>query len=107
MPRKIPVQFRDLVFLVFMTVLMGVTISGIMTVWHGSGGSSFAVAWLWSFARTYVIVLPTVLIVGPIARRLTAAVTAAPTEPSVDHEAGKSSGPAQEPCAPAQSGGRA
>lgn len=46
MPRKIPVQFRDLVFLVFMTVLMGVTISGIMTVWHGSGGSSFAVAWL-------------------------------------------------------------
>lgn len=75
--RKIPGRYRDLAFMLIMTVLMGLVISGVRTAWQGHGDRPFLLAWLVAFASTYVIVLPTVLVVGPIARRITAAVTEA------------------------------
>ena len=71
----IPARYRDLVFIFLMTIQMGLSISGVMTLWNGWTGR-FVVVWLTAFARTYVIVIPTVLIVISIARRLTAAIVA-------------------------------
>lgn len=71
----IPARHRDLVFVFIMTIMMGLSISGIMTAWNGWAGS-FVLAWLTAFGKTYVIVVPTVLVVMPIAKRLTAAIVA-------------------------------
>lgn len=73
----IPARHRDLVFMFVMTILMGLSISGIMTAWNGWEGS-FLAAWLTAFARTYVIVVPTVLLVMPVARRLTSLIVEDP-----------------------------
>ncbi len=74
----IPARYRDLVFIFVMTILMGLSISGVMTLWNGWTGR-FVVVWLTAFAKTYVIVVPTVLIVMPIARRITAVLVAEST----------------------------
>lgn len=74
----VPARFRDQVFMFFMTLLMGLSISAIMTWWNGGWQGPFVFAWLRGFARTYVVIVPTVLVVMPIAKRLTATVVAPP-----------------------------
>lgn len=74
----IPARYRDYVFIFVMTILMGLSISGIMTFWNGWSGG-FLLTWIKAFARTYVIVVPTVLIVMPIAKRLTAILVQPPS----------------------------
>ena len=76
----IPARHRDLVFMFLMTILMGLSISGLMTAWNGWDGP-FVAAWLTAFARTYVIVVPTVLLVMPVARRLTSLLVDEPAAP--------------------------
>lgn len=43
-------RYRDLAFMLIMTVLMGLVISGVMTAWHGHGDRPFLLAWLTAFA---------------------------------------------------------
>jgi Protein of unknown function (DUF2798) len=66
---------RDtIIMMILMTIMMGLVLSGVFT-WQAVGFSpGFVEAWLSRFAKTYVIVLPTVLVVLPIARRLTAKI---------------------------------
>jgi hypothetical protein len=75
----LPARYRDLVFVVIMTVMMGLSISGIMTAWNGWSGR-FVAAWLVAFGRTYVIVVPTLVVVLPVAKRLTALLVAGESE---------------------------
>jgi uncharacterized membrane-anchored protein YitT (DUF2179 family) len=65
-------SFRDtLIMMVLMTIMMGLSLSCVFT-WQAMGfGPEFVGIWLSRFVQTYVIVLPTVLIVSPIARWLT------------------------------------
>jgi Protein of unknown function (DUF2798) len=63
---------RDtVIMMILMTIMMGLALSGVFT-WQAIGfGPGFVETWLSRFTKTYVIVLPTVLIVSPIARWLT------------------------------------
>jgi uncharacterized membrane-anchored protein YitT (DUF2179 family) len=65
-------KFRDtLIMMILMTILMGLSLSFVFN-WQAMGfGPGFIATWLSRFAKTYVIVLPTVLVVSPIARVLT------------------------------------
>jgi hypothetical protein len=76
--RLLPARLRTLVFVFFMTMFMGLVLSGVMTVQAQGLGAGFVPAWLERFARTYLLVVPTVLVVGPIANRLTDAIVSAP-----------------------------
>jgi Protein of unknown function (DUF2798) len=54
----------------FMTLLMGLVLSAIFT-WQAQGfGVGFVSAWVVRFVSTYIIVLPTVLVISPIAQWL-------------------------------------
>ena len=61
---------RQTLFMILtMTFLMGVIMSAIFT-WQAMGfGPGFVGVWAGRFVSTYIIVLPTVLLVSPIAQR--------------------------------------
>lgn len=76
---KIPRRHAQNVFIFFMTLMMSASISAVMTA--TAGLEDFVVRWLTAFLRAYAIVVPTVLVVAPIARRLTELVLEAPPRP--------------------------
>ncbi len=62
---------RQMVLMILiMTLLMGLILSAVFT-WQAQGlQAGFIVAWMSKFATTYVVVLPTVIVVSPLAQRL-------------------------------------
>jgi hypothetical protein len=60
---------QSILMILIMTVLIGLILSGVFTWQAQSFSAGFVAAWLGRFAGTYIIVLPTVLIVAPIAQR--------------------------------------
>jgi nitrogen fixation/metabolism regulation signal transduction histidine kinase len=61
---------QNLLMILIMTLLIGLILSGVFA-WQAQGlTTGFLSAWLGRFASTYIIVLPTVLIVAPLAQRL-------------------------------------
>lgn len=68
----------SLITMLVMTVLMGVILSGVLTLQETGPRDTFWLQWLDRFISTYVIVLPTVLLVSPLAhaaaRRLEASL---------------------------------
>jgi ketosteroid isomerase-like protein len=61
---------QNLLMVLIMTLLMGLILSGVFT-WQAQGVSSgFVSAWTTRFVGTYIVVLPTVLVVAPLAQRL-------------------------------------
>jgi ketosteroid isomerase-like protein len=61
---------RQTAFMILtMTIMMGIILSGIFT-WQAMGfGAGFIGVWASRFVSTYIIVLPTVLVVSPLAQR--------------------------------------
>lgn len=59
---------RTLLMILFMTIMMGLILSAIFTWQDGGFREGFVAAWLERFISTYAIVLPTVLVVSPIAQ---------------------------------------
>jgi len=57
-----------------MTFLMGVILSGIFTYLERGLFRDFLLVWFERFWSTYLVVLPTVALVGPLARKLAAIV---------------------------------
>lgn len=76
---------QSLFMILAMTFLMGVIMSGIFT-WQAIGfGAGFVGGWASRFVSTYIIVLPTVLLVSPVAQRFARwldGVMSAPHAPS-------------------------
>lgn len=66
----IPTKYSSYVFIFLMTLFMGLILSGIFEVQAGTHFPEFIFSWLKRFLGTYVIVVPTVLIVSPIAKRI-------------------------------------
>jgi Protein of unknown function (DUF2798) len=60
---------QSILMILIMTLLIGLILSGVFTWQAQSFSTGFLSAWLGRFANTYIIVLPTVLIVAPIAQR--------------------------------------
>lgn len=59
---------RTLLMILFMTIMMGLILSAIFTWQDGGFRPGFVAAWLGRFIATYAIVLPTVVVVSPIAQ---------------------------------------
>ena len=78
----IPARYQQLAFVFFMTLLMGLVLSFVFELQAGLHGfdeaGRFVANWLRRFLGTYVIVLPVVVVVNPIAKWLTSLVTAKP-----------------------------
>jgi hypothetical protein len=68
-------QARHTVIVIFlMTTMMGFVMSAYFT-WQATGFTSgFISAWASRYFATYIIVLPTVLVVSPIAQKLAGAI---------------------------------
>lgn len=64
-------RYRDtVVMMLVMTLLMGVVLSAVFT-WQADGiGADFATRWFDRFVSTWIVVLPTVLLVAPVAQRI-------------------------------------
>jgi membrane protein implicated in regulation of membrane protease activity len=75
----IPARYGEWVFVGLMTVFMSLAVSGAMTLWSGFQGP-FVAAWARSFLRAYVVVVPSVLVAAPLARRLTGMMVESPPE---------------------------
>lgn len=76
----IPARHQQLAFVFFMTLLMGLVLSFVFEAQAGVYGFNesrdFVASWLQRFFGTYVIVLPVVVVVNPIAKWLTSLVVA-------------------------------
>ncbi len=61
---------QTILMILIMTLLMGLILSAVFT-WQAQGfHNGFLVTWMSKFMTTYVVVLPTVIVVSPIAQRL-------------------------------------
>ena len=76
----IPARYQQQVFVFFMTLLMGLVLSFVFELQAGNyqvqNAATFLSAWLLRFLGTYIIVLPVVVLVNPVAARLSALVVA-------------------------------
>ena len=68
-------KYTQAVFLTFMTFLMASTISLVFTYLGKNGHcpdtASFLSTWITAFIRTWLIVLPTAIVMSKVARKLT------------------------------------
>lgn len=69
----IPARYEQLVLLFFMTFLMGLILSFAFQVQETgiAPAPAFLAGWLRRFMQTYIMVVPLVLVVSPLAKRLT------------------------------------
>jgi hypothetical protein len=78
----IPAKYSQLVFVFFMTLMMGLVLSLVFELQASDFRvpelGAFVGAWLRRFLGTYVIVLPVVVVLNPIAGRLSKLVIAKP-----------------------------
>ena len=79
----IPARHQQLVFVFFMTLLMGLVLSFVFELQEAGytigNAATFLTAWLSRFLNTYIVVLPVVVLINPIAAGLSALVVARPT----------------------------
>jgi hypothetical protein len=71
----IPARFAPVLFALILSALMSFIVSGIAT-WRALGWhDGFVGDWGASWLTSWVVAFPTVLVVGPVARRIVAALT--------------------------------
>ncbi|MEZ5842886.1 MAG: DUF2798 domain-containing protein [Hyphomicrobiaceae bacterium] len=73
---KLPNHLQVYVHALLLTCFMTFVVSGIAT-WNAIGFSpGFMLKWLGSWVSTWAVAFPTLLVVGPFVRRLTAVLVA-------------------------------
>ena len=68
---RVPRKYAQVVFLFFMTLCMCLTQSMVTTARYTGFGEGFIYRWANTFVHAYIVVIPVVTIVVPIARRIT------------------------------------
>lgn len=76
--KKIPAKYAHWVFLFFMSLMMSLSISGIMTLRNAGLSAEFPALWLRAFGVSYSIVVPSVLVLAPLARKIAGMVVEKP-----------------------------
>lgn len=66
----IPARFEPALFGLVLSGLMSFVVSGVSTAVAGSFGPGFAGLWVRSWLAAWTLAFPTVLVVGPLARRV-------------------------------------
>lgn len=59
---------QNLLMILLMTLLMGLILSAVFTLQDSRSSEGFLEAWMMRFWSTYIIVLPTVFVVAPVAQ---------------------------------------
>jgi hypothetical protein len=65
---------QSILMILIMTLLMGVILSAVFTFQDIGLSVEFLPQWIRRFLSTYILVLPTVLIVAPVAQRLATSI---------------------------------
>lgn len=82
---KISARYSQFAFAFFMSMLMALIMSAVLTLVNLGPVPDFIHRWMRAFAIAWTCAFPTVLLVSPIARRLVALVVDAPEKkPSTD-----------------------
>lgn len=68
--KKIPKKYGQVVFIFLMTVFIGLILSFILTAIAYRFTKGFIEVWLFSFIKTWIIVVPVVVIVLPLVRKI-------------------------------------
>ena len=80
---KLPSHFQPYVHGLLLTGFMTFVVSG-MATWNAIGFAPvFLTKWMGSWVFTWAVAFPTILFVGPLVRRLTAAIVAPAASRSV------------------------
>jgi uncharacterized membrane protein len=69
--KRLPRKYAQVVFLFFMTLCMCLTQSMVTTARYTGFGEGFLLRWANTFVHAYIVVIPVVTVVVPIARRIT------------------------------------
>lgn len=69
--KKLPRKYAQVVFLFIMTLCMCLTQSMVTTARYTGFGEGFIFRWANTFIHAYVVLIPMVTLVVPIARRIT------------------------------------
>ncbi|MBY9066378.1 DUF2798 domain-containing protein [Hyphomonas sp. WL0036] len=83
MSRKLPVRLFQPLFGLFMAFFMSFLMSGAITAINIGFPADFASRWMHSWGLAFMLAYPAILIVAPIARRLTLKLVESPFAPSV------------------------
>ena len=73
----LPQRYESMTFIFLMTFFMGLVISAYAEIQTNGLSNTFVTMWLTRFITTYIVVLPTVLIVSPITKILASYLTGA------------------------------
>jgi len=69
--KKVPQKYRMVIFILLMTFFIGLILSGIILVRDKGFVEGFFQLWITNFLRTWIIVIPVVVVVLPIVNYLT------------------------------------
>jgi Protein of unknown function (DUF2798) len=72
---KINPKYADLLFAFFMSVLMALLMSGVLTAIHLGYTQNFVAQWLHSFLLAWPIAFPSILLLAPIVRKIVSKLT--------------------------------
>jgi hypothetical protein len=72
---KIDAKHSNLLFAFFMSVLMALLMSGVLTAIHLGFRSDFIAQWLHSFVLAWPIAFPSILLIAPVVRIIVAKLT--------------------------------
>tara|TARA_R110002020_G_scaffold47707_23_gene135880 strand:- start:349 stop:597 length:249 start_codon:yes stop_codon:yes gene_type:complete len=79
----IPAKHQQVLFLFNMTLMMSLTLSAVFFVLEGKPASmelgQAAVTWFQRFLKVYVAVVPAVVVISPLAKKLTMALIIKPS----------------------------
>lgn len=68
----IPKKYEHVVFPFLMALFMSCIMSFVISVMNAGFASNIVIIWLKAWMGAFVVAFPTILVVGPIVRRLTA-----------------------------------
>lgn len=67
-----PAKFQHILFAIVMAILMSCVMSFVITVFNVGFPSDILTRWLHAWSFGFVVALPTVMLIAPVARRLVA-----------------------------------
>jgi len=67
-----PAKFQHILFAIVMAILMSCVMSLVITVFNVGLPSDILTRWLQAWSFGFVVALPTVMLIAPVARRLVA-----------------------------------
>ena len=72
---KIPKKYSNVLFAFFMSLLMALIMSGILTVLFEGPSHQFVTHWMGAFIHAWPVAFPAIFLVAPIVRKIVTVLT--------------------------------